>query len=310
MPQDPLYLLCVEPRFPGRLGAVADWLVRRRGYRCRFLCADADPRDFWPASVWRGMEVIRCPVPGEAAVGWTRVLDRSLAHARAYFDHLDATRPRPIDLVLGRSAGLGSTQLHPLLEGWLQKLEPYRTDLAGFQGYWAEWDRYRAEMAAFLAGYDAILCPVYTEAALPHGASIEEANFRGFSHTMAYNVAGLPGAVLRCGETRSGLPIAVQVVARAWREYGVTPWRCETLEFSTDQELVAKVAAARFLAEASALVDACQRPELKKDALRRWKAREMLRIGIRDLAGLADMPSTAREFSNLAAACVQLPRPP
>jgi hypothetical protein len=31
MAEDPLHLLCVEPRFPGRLGAVADWLVRKRG---------------------------------------------------------------------------------------------------------------------------------------------------------------------------------------------------------------------------------------------------------------------------------------
>ncbi|HLK57582.1 MAG TPA: hypothetical protein VKU00_13540, partial [Chthonomonadaceae bacterium] len=63
--------------------------------------------------------------------------------------------------------------------------------------------------------------------------------------------------------------------------------------------------ASRFYRDASALVDACIRPELKKDALRRWKAREMLRIGVRDLVGLADMPATTREFSNLADACVQ-----
>ena len=63
--------------------------------------------------------------------------------------------------------------------------------------------------------------------------------------------------------------------------------------------------AARFYRDASSLVDACQRPELKRDALRRWKAREMLRIGVRDLAGLAAMPATAREFSNLADACAQ-----
>jgi len=30
-------------------------------------------------------------------------------------------------------------------------------------------------------------------------------------------------------------------VARAWVEYGVQPWRCETFKFSTDPELVAKV---------------------------------------------------------------------
>jgi hypothetical protein len=44
MAQDPLALLCIEPCFPGRLGAVADWLVRRRGYRCQFYCANAADR--------------------------------------------------------------------------------------------------------------------------------------------------------------------------------------------------------------------------------------------------------------------------
>jgi glycosyltransferase involved in cell wall biosynthesis len=113
MSQDPLHLLCVEPRFPGRLGWVADWLVRRRGYHCRFLCADADPPELWPSSTGEKLEVVRCPASAEAAVGWTHVLSRSLAHARAYFEYLDRQRPRPIDLVLGRSAGLGSTLFVP-----------------------------------------------------------------------------------------------------------------------------------------------------------------------------------------------------
>jgi len=113
---------------------------------------------------------------------------------------------------------LGSTAAHPLLRGWLEKLERYRTDLAGFQKYWEEWDQYRAAMLAFFRDYDAILCPVYTQAALPHGTSTLEENFRGFSHTMAYNLTGWPAAVVRCGESASGLPIAVQVVAHPWWE--------------------------------------------------------------------------------------------
>ncbi len=35
--------------------------------------------------------------------------------------------------------------------------------------------------------------------------------------------------------------IANSTVARAWRDYGVQPWRIETFKFSTDPELVAKV---------------------------------------------------------------------
>jgi amidase len=113
---------------------------------------------------------------------------------------------------------LGSTQVHPLLTGWLDRLEPYRTDLAGFAEYWAELDAYRAEMTGFLRGYDAIVCPAYIHPALLHGESIREENFRGFSHTMAFNVAGWPAAVVRCGESAGGLPIAVQVAAAPWRE--------------------------------------------------------------------------------------------
>ena len=73
-------------------------------------------------------------------------------------------------------------------------------------------------MFAFVQRYDVILCPVYTQPALAHGTSIEEENFRGFSHTMAYNVAAWPAAVMRFGESPDELPIAVQVVARPYRE--------------------------------------------------------------------------------------------
>lgn len=62
---------------------------------------------------------------------------------------------------------------------------------------------------------------------------------------------------------------------------------------------------AQFERELSSLTQVCQRLELKRDALRRWKAREMLRIGVRDLIGLAEMAQTAHEFSNLADACIR-----
>ena len=37
------------------------------------------------------------------------------------------------------------------------------------------------------------------------------------------------------------LKIGNATVARAWRDYGVRPWRAETFKFSTDPELEAKV---------------------------------------------------------------------
>lgn len=62
---------------------------------------------------------------------------------------------------------------------------------------------------------------------------------------------------------------------------------------------------AYYYRQLSALVAVCRQTEMKRDALRRWKAREMLRIGVRDLVGLADLSTTVREFSHLADACIQ-----
>lgn len=112
MAQDPLNLLCIEPRFPGRLGSVADWLVRKRGYHCSFFCHQADSREFWPESTGSGIDLVAFNVGGiarEASVSWTRQFERALCYAYGAWEVVDARRLRPVDLVLGRSAGLGST---------------------------------------------------------------------------------------------------------------------------------------------------------------------------------------------------------
>ncbi len=113
---------------------------------------------------------------------------------------------------------IGSTETHPLLDGWLSKLEQYRTDLAGFAGYWAELDQFRNSMLASLARYDAILSPVAAFPAVPHGTSIHPDIFPGFSYTMTHNLTGWPAAVVRYGTSATGLPIGVQVAAAPWRE--------------------------------------------------------------------------------------------
>ena len=115
-------------------------------------------------------------------------------------------------------AMIGSVPTHPLLEGWLSKLEAYRTTVNGFAEYLSSLFEFRAGMFSFLQDYDAILSPVSKSPALPHGTSTEDSNFRGFSYTMTHNLTGWPAAVVRCGESRSGLPINVQIAAHPWRE--------------------------------------------------------------------------------------------
>lgn len=113
---------------------------------------------------------------------------------------------------------IGSHRTHPLLDGWLAKHAAYRTDLAGFARIWHELDVFRAQMRRIWTDFDAILSPVAAFPALPHGQSIEDQVFPGFSYTMAYNMTGWPAAVVRCGESEDGLPIGVQIATAPERE--------------------------------------------------------------------------------------------
>lgn len=113
---------------------------------------------------------------------------------------------------------IGSRETHPLLQGWLQKLEPFRSTIMGFAETWAALDRFRAGMLSFLSDFDAVLSPVSASPAVAHGASIAEDVFPGFSYTMTHNLSGWPAAVVRCGQSAEGLPIGVQIAASPWRE--------------------------------------------------------------------------------------------
>jgi len=122
------------------------------------------------------------------------------------------------DWLRGYLKDIGSARTHPLLEGWLGKVERYRTDVTGFGDYWAGLDRLREGMYRFGYKFDAVLSPVASQPAVPHGTSIDDAVFRGFSYTMTYNLTGWPAAVVRCGTSKGGLPIGVQIAANPWRE--------------------------------------------------------------------------------------------
>jgi amidase len=76
--------------------------------------------------------------------------------------------------------------------------------------------QFRAEMFAFWQTYDAVLSPTCAVPAIPHGTSSE--HWTAISYTMAYNLTGWHGAVVRAGRSSEGLPIGVQIVAQPWRE--------------------------------------------------------------------------------------------
>jgi amidase len=111
----------------------------------------------------------------------------------------------------------GSTRIHPLLAGFLDRLRPFCATASQLSARWAQWDEYRFAMARFFQQFDLIICPVYTQPALAHGDSLKHPNFEGFSYTMAWNLAGASAATVRCAECK-GLPINVQIVTKRWRD--------------------------------------------------------------------------------------------
>jgi amidase len=111
----------------------------------------------------------------------------------------------------------GTERTHPFLDTLLTQWSEHKS--AGFlQSLFVQVDMYRSTMLSFLENYDLILCPVNALPAIEHGTSFQRDVLPAFSHTIAYNLTGWPGAVVRCGTSTEELPVGVQAVARPWRE--------------------------------------------------------------------------------------------
>ena len=109
----------------------------------------------------------------------------------------------------------GTEQMSPFLEQSFGEGEP--TSSAEYSEALERQDRFRSEMLRFIQDHDAIVAPVASMPAPPHGATYAPEN-RSMFYTGPYNLAGWPGAVVRCGTAADGMPIGVQVLARPWRE--------------------------------------------------------------------------------------------
>ena len=114
------------------------------------------------------------------------------------------------------AAGTREDQVSQMIRDFLGGMLGTEVPTAEFQRTILEWDLHRSVIWSFFERYDAVLCPVNSHPAPLHGTGHE--NIDGLSYTAAYNVAGLPGVVVRGGSTEDGLPVGVQIVSRAWRE--------------------------------------------------------------------------------------------
>ncbi|HEV3468090.1 MAG TPA: amidase [Pyrinomonadaceae bacterium] len=112
----------------------------------------------------------------------------------------------------------GTTETHPLINRLLEIVGQRPLATAEFVGLLFMLDSYRAEMLSFMRDYDVMLCPPCARPAMPHGTTFEGENFLFFTYTIAHNLTGWPGAVVRAATSPEGLPVGVQAVAQPWRE--------------------------------------------------------------------------------------------
>ena len=110
----------------------------------------------------------------------------------------------------------GTKQVHERMRRFVEDVEPLST--AEYTALLEQMDAYRSRMLSFMKDYDALMSPVRPWPALPHGESLTPESSPANSYTSVFNTTGWPGAVVRVGTSPEGLPIAVQVVARPWRE--------------------------------------------------------------------------------------------
>jgi amidase len=113
-------------------------------------------------------------------------------------------------------AAIGATDPSEELSEFLNQAREVDFSLTEARSRLADIDAYRIEMLTFMADYDVIVGPAMPTAAKPHHHGLVEIS--DFSHLMVHNLTGWPAAVVRCGTSKDGLPIGVQVVARPWED--------------------------------------------------------------------------------------------
>lgn len=111
---------------------------------------------------------------------------------------------------------LGKPAISPLFQQFLKLAEACEISVNELQTRMRAMDQFRVDMLAFFQNYDVIICPVVATCAKHHGNALKE--IMDLTHVMSHNLSGSPAAVVRCGTSKEGLPIGVQVVAKPWHD--------------------------------------------------------------------------------------------
>lgn len=78
------------------------------------------------------------------------------------------------------------------------------------------WHNYQSSMLDYFQRHDILICPVNAKTAIPHEQPHNPADY---TYTMAFNLTGWPGVVIRAGTDPNGLPIGIQIIAKPFAEH-------------------------------------------------------------------------------------------
>lgn len=93
-------------------------------------------------------------------------------------------------------------------------------------------DQFKFTMEKFMQDFDVLICPVATGVAgryqktTPAEKTTAPTNIQSefdlaydLTYNLPFNITGWPATVVRCGTSKDGLPIGVQVIAKSWHDH-------------------------------------------------------------------------------------------
>ena len=123
------------------------------------------------------------------------------------------TRPDSLDEVLPLTRVYWSLPESADLDTWHPTGET-SLSAADIQEFRFAWGRLRRRFAQFMANFDLMLLPAAERPTVRSGP--EDVSF---DYTLAFSLTGQPAVVVPFGRDPDGLPIGVQIAARAWQDH-------------------------------------------------------------------------------------------
>jgi len=107
--------------------------------------------------------------------------------------------------------------ISPLHRQFFESAKPCELSVTELRQRFIDGEEFRFEMFKFMQDYDVMLCPVAATPAKKHGETFQ--HIKDFMYAPSYNLLGWPAVVVRCGTSKNGLPIGVQIVAKPWQDH-------------------------------------------------------------------------------------------